>query len=68
MPTICDGDELLMSVFSEISTARQIGMAIGSIPAPVFWEAQNRYGLTDAALHALQLLDREFVKYHAGNS
>ena len=67
-PHICEGDGLLMSIFSELSSARQTGMGVGPIPATVYWEAQDRYGLTDAAVNALQLLDREFVRHHASNS
>jgi hypothetical protein len=68
MPEISDGDGLLMGLFYELSSARQIGMGIGPIPATVYWEAQKRYGLTEEALLTLQLLDREFVKQNASNS
>lgn len=68
MPDATEGDGLLMNIFSELSSARQTGMGVGPIPATVYWEAQTRYGLTDAAVNALQHLDQEFVKYHASNS
>jgi hypothetical protein len=67
MPDFSEGENLLMQIFTEISTARHIGMGIGPIPAEVYWEAQKRYGLTEAALSALKLLDMEFVKQNAGN-
>lgn len=68
MPEITQGDGLLMSLFYDLSSTRQIGMGIGPIPATVYWEAQKRYGLTDEALLTLQLLDQEFVKQNASNS
>lgn len=68
MPDSNDGDALLMGIFSELSSARQIGMGVGPIPINILWDAQQRYGLTDAALHCLQHLDMEFVRQNVSHS
>jgi hypothetical protein len=67
-PEMSDGEGMLMSIFSELSTARQIGMGIGPIPVNIFWDAQDRYGLTDAAINMLRTLDLEYVKQNASKS
>lgn len=68
MPVVSEGDVLLMNLFSELSTSRSLSMGVGPIPAVVFWQAQERYGLTDMALSMLHRLDMEFVKQNASKS
>jgi len=67
-PEINDGFVLLMQIFSELSTSRQMGMSVGPIPANILWDAQKRYGLTDAALDMLRSLDLQFVNHNASHT
>jgi hypothetical protein len=62
MPESNDGEGMLMDIFNELSTSRQIGMGVGYIPITTLWEAKDRYKLTDAAISMLRALDNEFVK------
>lgn len=64
-PESSEGENLLISIFTELSTARNVGMGVGPIPANIYWQAQDRYGLTDMAVDMLRCLDAEFVRHHA---
>jgi hypothetical protein len=61
-PEFCDGDHVMLNLFFELSTARQIGMGVGPIPIGTFWEAQKRHRLPDAAVTLLQRCDIEFMR------
>lgn len=61
-PKIPEGGSLLIGLFNELSSSRQIGMGLGAIPASIYWEAQKRYGLTDVAVEMLRSLDYEFLR------
>lgn len=68
MPEVNESEHLLMEIFIELSSTRQVGMGLSPIPTTVYWEAQARYGLTDAALNMLRLLDGEYLKQNGSKS
>lgn len=61
-PQISEGESLLMSLFSELSTSRAMGMGVGPIPSHIYWEAQRKYGLPDISIEVLKMMDVEFIK------
>jgi len=63
-PNLSYGEELILSVFFELSNSRQIGMSVGHIPINIIWEATERYKFPELVIDILKQLDTEFVIYN----
>lgn len=63
-PNLSSGDELILSVFFDLSNSRQIGMAVGHIPITVIWEAMKKYNFPEKVIEVIKQLDNKFVEYH----
>lgn len=63
-PKLSSGDELILSVFFDLSNSRQIGMAVGHIPITTIWGAVERYKFPELVIDVLKQLDNKFVEYH----
>jgi hypothetical protein len=64
-PKLSAGDELVLSVFFDLSNSRQMGMAVGHIPITVVWGAIERYKFPETVIEVIKQLDSKFVEYHA---
>jgi hypothetical protein len=68
MPEVSDGEGLMLSLFHELSSGRNVGMSVGPIPITLLWEAQRRYNLSNLAIHVLQQLDSAYLRKINGSS